>query len=358
MKGVFLLFLIFLQTQGYSFSEARYKACLEEQAKDFIKKNNSAGLAIAVYKEALDLEKPYEKMFCFGQARRSRKMQVLESTIFRLGSLSKLFTVLVLLKYEKEGRLKLEEGVHKYFPKTFVFPAYQSTTPTLKQLVLELSGLPCFPTLPLKTSNISEIDVRNFFKNYKLSRQPGKKYEPSDLGYSCLNYLLGRMDKTSYIQIVDKELLKPLDMQDTALDISCSKAYRLAVGHKGIAEVADHVFQKDGSFFKSTLGWSSSIDDMQKLLRFLLSKNSMLSALYKADYVFEDNTFNKLSLGWKITPLSTERQIPLYFQHVSYQGYDHFIGVLPESREGIVILSNSSYSVIELAKKLLVELGK
>lgn len=363
MKEVFFGLFVFWSSLGYSFSEKEYKSFLEEQAKDFIKKNNAAGLAIGVYKEAFDLEKPFQKIFCFGQARRSRKINVCETTLFRLGPLAKLFTVFLLLKFEEQGKCKLDDAVEKYFPKTFAFPAYQALKPTLKQLAMELSGLPSKPTIALKTTQVSENEIRVFFKNYKLTRAPGKKYEPSELGYGCLTYLLSRQAKMSYPDILYHEVLEPLGMLDTVSSISFSKTYKLAFGHKGISEVGDLVYQKDGSFFKGVLGWSSTIEDMQKLLSFLLTRKtksleSIAKTLYKTHYIFPENPVNKLSIGWRVSSLSSERQVPVYFQHVSYQGYDHFIGVIPEVRGGVVILSNSEYSVEDLAKKLLEEFFK
>lgn len=363
MKAVFFVFTALWTILGYGFSENEYKIFLEEQAKEFIKKNNAAGLAIAVYKEAFDLEKPYEKIFCFGQARRSRKISVTENSLFRLGSLAKLFTVFFLLKSDEEGVCKLEDNVEKYFPKTFPFPTYHATKPTLKQLALELSGLPNLPLIPCKLSQVSENEIRTFFNSYKLSRAPGKKYEPSELGYGCLSYLLSRKAKMSYQEAIIKQVLAPLEMKETDASIAFAKTHKLAYGHQGIAEVAEHVYQKDGSFFKGVLGWFSTIEDMQKLLRFLLMKGSkslesIKKTLFKAEYVFPENPTQKLALGWKITTLSSERQIPLYYQHISYHGYNHYIGVIPEIRGGIVILSNSEYSVEDLAKKLLEECSK
>jgi CubicO group peptidase (beta-lactamase class C family) len=363
MKCLFFSLLSLLTVLGHSFSATEYKTFLDEQAKEFIKKNNAAGLAIAIYKEAFDLEKPYEKIFCFGQARRSRKINVSESTIFRLGPLAKLFTVFLLLKFEDQGKCQLEECVDKYFPKTFTFPAYHKTKPTLKQLALELSGLPNQPSLPVNLSQVSENEIRSFFTSYKLLRAPGKKYEPSELGYSCLSYLLSRSGKTSYKDAIIKEILQPLGMTETHATVAFSKTHKLAIGHKGIAEVAEHLYQKDGSFFKSILGWNSTIEDMQKLLRFLIAKNSqglevIKKNLYKIEYVFLENPTQKLSLGLKVAPLSPERQVALYHQHISYHGYDHFIGVIPEMRVGVVILSNTEYSVADIAKKLLEETFK
>jgi len=363
MKGMYLAFFIFFRILGFSFSESEYKVFVEEKAKEFIKKNNAAGLAIAIYKETLDRDKPYEKTFCFGQARRSRKINVSESTLFRLGPLGKLFTVFLLLKYEHLGKLKLEDLVDKYFPKTFVLPSYNTVKPTLKDVALELSALPSMPALSLKASQISEIEVKSFFKNHKLLRAPGKKYEPSDLGYACLIYLLSRQAKNSYPDMLRQEILGPLGMLETDAYIPFSKTYKLALGHKGISEVGELFYQKDGSFLKGVLGWSSTIEDMQKLLSFLLGKKianleSIKPRLFKIEYVFPQNPANKLSFGLRAEPLSTQQQVSYFYQHISYQGYDHFLGVIPSMGAGLVILSNSEYSVADLAKQLLEEFFK
>jgi CubicO group peptidase (beta-lactamase class C family) len=160
-----------------------------------------------------------------------------------------------------------------------------------------------------------------------------------------------------------QEILGPLGMHETHAYIPFSNAYKLALGHKGISEVGELFYQKDGSFLKGVLGWSSTIEDMQKLLNFLLGKKvpnlePIKPHLFKIEYAFPQNPANKLSFGLQAAPLSLQQQVSCFYQHISYQGYDHFLGIIPSVGAGLVILSNSDYSVAELAKQLLEECFK
>lgn len=358
MKVVCWFFFIGWISSCWSFSEGDYKEFLQHEIRAFLKKNNGAGCAVYVYKESLELEKPFEKIQVLGLSKRSQNLNLTESSLFRLGPLSKIFTILTLLKLEADALCDLKEPMETYFPKAFILPSHPKKKPTVKDVALELSGLPALPTIPLKTYQASEVDIRSYFKKLSLPRIPGIKYEPSTLGMSCLCYMCAKVKKKSFEAVVKEAVLDPLSLSQTYLSLPLAKLNKLTCGYHGIVEISNLAYERDGSFFKPAVGFFSTIEDLSFCLKFFLKKRvsslePLLKEIYKSHYVFPHSPSEKLTYCFKIAPLSSHLALSTYSLTSSYPGYEHYFAFIPELKCGIVILSNSEYSVEALGEKLL-----
>lgn len=358
-KSIFILLSLFLLVEGVcDFSEIEFKNQLEALAQTYLKQNNAAGLAIAVVKNSFDMEKPYKKNFCFGYSKRSQKAPIKEFTLFRIGALSKTLLAATLMQCVQEKKLSLEDSISKYLPKTFAIPKYHDSEIKLIDLAMHTSSLPSTPTMPMKLYEVSEVDIENYFRNYKLPRIPGKKYEGSDLGYSVMAHLLTRVEKASYGILLSQKILKPLEMNETYFSIPLVKMNHLATGYKGIAEVGDLFVDRDGSFFKPCRGVVSTIEDLGKWLSFLLKENpscleGCLKLIYATTYTLPDNPLKKRVPGFRVEALSFKNSLTTYREEGIYQGFSQAIAFIPATKTGVVILSNTEYSVEALATTLL-----
>lgn len=358
MKMYIFIFFTLFSCKLFGFSEVVFKEYLEEESRGFLKKNNGAGLAVYALKKVPEVDKIFEKTLCLGQARKSRAIALTESTLFRLGSLSKLFTALLVLKAVNEGKIEIQKSITEYIPKSFPIPTYNGKAPSVVELACEISSLPLVPTIPMNTQTASFLDVKNYFSTYKLPRACGSKYEPSDLGYSLLAFALSSVFKKSISECFKEEIFSFLELEETFYAPPLSKIAKCATGHQGLLEVPDIAFDRETSFFRPSRGLFSCIDDMKKLVKCLLREERIDRAIVfkgmsKPEYVFPDHPLKKVSVGWKISPLSSLNLLQVYFQSTQGDGFSHFIGVIPETKAAVVILSNSEYAVEELGFKYL-----
>ena len=358
-KVAFLILLSLIAIKGgCSFSEVEFKEQLESHVQTYLKQHNATGLAITVVKNSFDVEKPYQKKFCFGYSRRSTKAPVKEFTLFRIGALSRTFLAALLMQCAVEKKLFLEEPISRYLSKTFATPKYHNDEIKLIDLSLHTSSLPSVPTIPMKLYEASEIDIENYFRKYKLPRAPGKKYEDSDLGYSLIAHILSRLEKVSYATLLSYKILCPLEMNETYYSIPLSKMNHLATGYKGIGEIGDTFIDREGSFFKPCRGLISNIDNLSKWLLFLLkekpsSLDGSLKLIYNTLYTLPDNPLKKRSPGFRVEALSFKTSLITYRENGIYQGFSHAIAFIPTTKTGVIILSNTEYEVDSLATTLL-----
>src|SRR3569833_173742 len=131
-----------------------------------------------------------------------------DNSIFEIGSISKVFTSTILADMVLKGEVKLEDPVQKYLPASVHIPAREGKEITLANLSEQNSGLPRMPT------NFTPADPKNpyadytvkqmydFLSSYQLPRDPGAKYEYSNLGVGLLGHALTLRAKQSYEQMV------------------------------------------------------------------------------------------------------------------------------------------------------------
>src|SRR5450755_4071616 len=158
-------------------------------------------------------------------------------TVFEIGSITKVFTSLLLADMVERGEVKLDDPVSKFLPPTVTVPSRNGRQITLLDLSMQISGLPRLPDnmKPADAANpYADYDAAKlyeFLSRYKLTRDIGEKYEYSNLGVGLLGHALALKAGLSYEQLVRRRVLEPLGMTSTSVTLSDSQKKRLATGY-------------------------------------------------------------------------------------------------------------------------------
>ncbi|PCI92542.1 hypothetical protein COB11_07125 [Candidatus Aerophobetes bacterium] len=358
MRVIFLFLLTFFSASLFSFKEADVKKEISVACKKYIKDKNIRGLSVGVIKASYDLESPFEKTFYFGQSKKSPQTNVKEATQFRIGDLSKMFVAALLCHFVETGKLDLSDTLEKHLPKSFKMPDYHGEKITLFQLATHTSSLPKIPTIPMKDYQVSIKEIQNYLRPFKFPKKPGTRYELSDLGYGLLVYAMGRISRSSFEELLKEHLLNPLSISTLHCKMSAFAVQRLCEGYKGLFLVKKHFVDKDWCFFKPTRGLVSNTVALQSWMRFLLKVektplDSILKNLLQITYTFEESTVKKAAFPFIVSPLSLEKALTTYSIGGTYHGFTSHMAFIPDTRTGVVILSNAEENVGHLAKNLL-----
>jgi D-alanyl-D-alanine-carboxypeptidase/D-alanyl-D-alanine-endopeptidase len=158
-------------------------------------------------------------------------------TEFEIGSVTKVFTSLLLADMVRRGQVALDDPAVKYLPPGATLPVRNGKAITLVDLATHTSGLPRMPTnfTPANSSDpyadYDDAKLYAFLSGYVLPRDIGATYEYSNLGAGLLGQLLARRAGTSYAALVQARVARPLGLKDTAIALSSQQTARLAVGH-------------------------------------------------------------------------------------------------------------------------------
>lgn len=139
------------------------------------------------------------------------------NSVFRIGSTSKQFTAACIVLLAEQGKLKLTDSLHSFFP---AFPDYAKDI-TVRQLLNHTSGVRDYLTLSyLKglgdEDYYEDKDVMQWLTNQtELNFTPGEENLYSNSGYWILGQIVKKVAGMDMAEFAEKELFKPLGMHHT-----------------------------------------------------------------------------------------------------------------------------------------------
>jgi CubicO group peptidase (beta-lactamase class C family) len=265
-------------------------------------------------------------------------------TIFEIGSISKVFTSLLLADMVNRKEVALDDPAAKYLPENVKLPERNGKPITLLDLSTHSSGLPPLPSNLKPEADYSMDDLCQFLSGYTLLRDPGSEYEYSNLGAGLLGHLLACRAGTDYESLIRSRIARPLSMPDTGITLSSSMNQRMATGHNAmLAPVANSDLPTP---LAGAGALRSSANDMLTFLdAFLGCRESPLAPAMKAMFeVRRPAGEAKIGLGWLvISPDGRE----LAWHNGGTGGFRSFVGYDPKARIGVVVLSNGTRSGVE-----------
>jgi serine-type D-Ala-D-Ala carboxypeptidase/endopeptidase len=271
-------------------------------------------------------------------------------TIFEIGSVSKVFTSLLLADMVQRKEVALDDPAAMYLPEHVRMPERSGISITLRDLSTHRSGLPPMPgNLFAKMAQRKDPDgpyvgygvddLYQFLSSYSLPRDPGSEFEYSNLGAGLLGHLLGCRAGTAYENLVRHRITQPLGMPDTGITLSSSMKQCMATGHNAMLAP---VVNSDLPIPLAGAGaLRSSANDMLTLVEaFLGYKESPLARAMNA--MFETRCpagQGEMGLAWFIYS-PDGREIAVH--NGGTGGFRSFVGYDPKKRIGVVVLSNAS----------------
>lgn len=191
-----------------------FEAFLDALIPSQLQTRNIAGAVVSVVKDGQVL---FQKGYGYSDFE-SKKPVLPDQTLFRPGSISKLFTATAVMQLVEQGKLDLDRDVNDYLdfaiPKTYPEPV------TLRRLLTHTAGFE--ETLknlfvahesdmkPLPTYLVNEMPARIF--------PPGKIPSYSNYGFTLAGYIVERVSGEKFERYVDNHILKPLKMNNSTFD--------------------------------------------------------------------------------------------------------------------------------------------
>jgi CubicO group peptidase (beta-lactamase class C family) len=281
-------------------------------------------------------------------------------TLFEIASVTKVFTTLLLADMVRRGEVALDDPVAKHLPPDVKVPE-RGRAITLEHLATHTSGLPRLPTnfAPRDPTNpyvdYSVDRLYAFLSGYTLPRDVGAQYEYSNLGMGLLGHVLARSAGTDYERLVVSRIARPLSMDVTRVTLAPALRARLATGHNAML---DPVPNWDDTTLAGAGSLYSSANDLLTFVAAHLADETPLTPAIAATLGVRKSTGVDnlaVALGWHVTSRDGAEFV---WHNGGTGGYASFIGFSPQTGTGVVVLSNSSVGVDDLALKLVAELRR
>ena len=289
----------------------------------------------------------------FGYGRTALKNGQLpdKDTIFEIGSVTKVFTGLLLADMVERHELTLDDAISRFLPQGVHAPSRSEKSITLVDLATHTSGLPRMPdnmgshTIDNAYEGYSPELMYAFLSSYQLTRDIGSKFEYSNYGMGLLGQLLARKCGTTYESLVRHRICERLGMPDTSITLTPAMQKRLAMGHRSDRAVSNW----DLAALVGAGGLRSTAND---LLTFLaanmgLQENPLSSAMALAQKPRRPTDTDRMQVGLAWLILTNDKR-PIYWHNGGTGGYRSFVGFNDATNTGIVVLTNSAQDVDDI----------
>lgn len=169
----------------------------------------------------------------YGVIEKNTKDPVTDDTVFRAGSLTKSITALAVMRLSERGLVDLDAPLTDYLPEFAMksrFPATRPITPRL--LLSHQAGLPAdYLAGIMGDQRLSPRELIQALNREYLSAPPGQRFMYSNTGYGLLGAMIERVTGRRYEEYVQREILDPLGLTHSSLELTPTQASKLASGH-------------------------------------------------------------------------------------------------------------------------------
>ncbi len=253
-------------------------------------------------------------------------------TPFIIGSMSKSFTALSIMKLVEENKIDITKPISTYIDTSLYFKNKEDGDRIIiKQLLNQNSGIGTYQKLG----------------NLKITKNYGK-YEYSNANYNLLGKIIESVSDESYSDYVTKNILEPLGMNHTSATLEESKKKGLIKGYQnyfGIPIAEDPNYPTDdNSWIQVPAGFiSSSASDMGKYLQMYLNQGLNIITEDSVNKMFYDNIpqddmdRDYYGMGWVYTKYYSKKVLT---HSGLVENYTSKMFIIPEDNIGIVVLVN------------------
>jgi D-alanyl-D-alanine carboxypeptidase len=240
----------------------------------------------------------------YGYADASHQVRATSSTLYRIGSISKLFTATAIMQLRDAGKLRLDDPVSEYLPWFQIKRVHPDDPPiTIRHLLTHTSGMP--RELPLSYWNDLKFPSREEMMRLISSESavfaPDTVFKYSNIALAIAGEVVAAVSGQPYPQYVQEHILRPLDMNATHIEPERTTA-GLAIGYRKRVsgeprEVEDFV---DARGLTPAANVASNIQDLAKLVEFQLRGGSATSPqILKGSSVREMQRVQWLQPDWQ-----------------------------------------------------------
>ena len=351
LKSIILLlffFFNFLSAQTIDTNVADKIKIFDSWIESKIEYEHWPGVIIGlVYDQSLIWIKAY------GFADLEKKNLLDEKTLFPIGSNTKMFTAIGILKLRDEGKLDLDEPVAKYLP--WINKIKQNNSDinkiTIRHLLTHTSGLPTEANLNYEIeSNFPELsEIVKELEKLEICFSTDIRWKYSNFGLAIAGEIISSVSGLPYIDYIKKNILEPLNMIGSGFNLDSKPGYEFASGYgrlmpDGRRSRSDRY---DYKIQTSAGGLNSNIIDLSKFASwmFRIRENNQKeiitgSTLREMQHVYwiDDSWEFGLGMGFFIYHKNPNDMIG-HGGHVA--GYPTDFTIIPKDKIAIITLANA-----------------
>jgi CubicO group peptidase (beta-lactamase class C family) len=339
MKTFAYLLLILLELIIYTSADAQTK---KEKIDSLISAYYNAdcfnGIVLVSEKGGIILKKAY------GIADRELNVPITTDMKFRIASLSKPFTALIILQLVDEGIIKLDGKITDYVPD---YRGEKGDMITIEQLLTHTSGI--LQNLDPEKEAIQERlyhslrDMVKYAEESDLYFEPGTGYHYSNLAYSLLAYIAERVTNKPFGRLLGERIFEPLEMKNTSQCSSTGIEKNLSRGYEyKLLGGYENASCFDPSYTVGPGGLISDVDDLCKFDKGIFERRLISKELYRK--MFTPSKHASYGFGWELGNRITANHpdtIHTISHSGSINGFGSYLARIERDSILVIVLKNN-----------------
>jgi len=276
-----------------------------------------------------------------GLADLENRVVMTPEAVFRLASVTKLFTATAVLRLAERGALDLDARLGD---SGLEVPAAWNDI-RVRHLLAHASGLPeCLDRPDVRTwirSEHSLAELLTSFSDRPLLFPPGESNAYSNSGYSVLAAWLEHASGEGYAACLAENVFAPAGLTSTRCGTDLELVPRRALGY---APLEDGTFRGETPYSFTNLRGSgdvlSTADDLHRFFAALTSGRLLSAETFRASIAaarLANGRPGAYALGWE---LDRVRGRPVVLKGGAISGFCHYVALDPERRDWVVLLTN------------------
>ncbi|MBR2616525.1 MAG: beta-lactamase family protein [Clostridia bacterium] len=292
------------------------------------------------------------------------EVPVTSASVFRIASITKIFTGITVLSLVEERKLSLDAPIKSVLSDLVLSDPLSEETITLRQLLSHTAGLPAeyTPDGPTEEGQMEEV-LLSGIREVEMIGRPGEQYLYSNWGIRLAALMAQRVTGTLFTRLVEERVLRPLKTARTTFDLHVAASYPLCLPHteeNGNFKVF-HRLQENATRHAAG-GLFSTAEDLSRMARLLLNEGVTDDGTRVLGKSFVDEMKKRHADspanydGYGLTLFGTRyRNGTVYGHHGSAPPYATSLVIHPESGLGIVTLMNTQRDDMrfEIPKRIL-----
>jgi CubicO group peptidase (beta-lactamase class C family) len=324
---------------------------LQKAMQDVVSRDKLPGAGVALVANG-------QLLWCggFGKADIAANRDITCDTEFRVGSVSKSFVALALLKLQEDGKINLESRLHDVAPEVPVENRWEASNPVrIVNLLEHTAGFDDMEAAEVYNHNDSyDYPLLDVFKRFREPEHvrwpPSTRMSYSNPGYGIAGYLIEKVSGTPYDQYIHDNILSPLGITTGDFRFTPANKALLATGYSDPQHSTGwpYIYLRPAGDMKASPG------ELAKLVQFFLrrGKSADNTQIVHPESIARMETVettlaakNGLRLGYGLANYSEVGGEIVTHGHDG--GIDGFISTyryMPEQNWGYVVLLNSTQS--------------
>ncbi|MBK9980982.1 MAG: serine hydrolase [Saprospiraceae bacterium] len=339
MKKIYALLLLVFAISNYACGQSKTDK-LDALISAYAKEGQFNGSVLVTEKGEIIYKKG------FGLANMEWEIPNQPDTKFRLASVTKQFTAMLIVQLVSENKLKLDVPISTYLPD---YPKKNGDIITIHQLLTHTSGIPNYTSFPgyrnMMSTTYRPEEIVRLFADSTLDFTPGERFQYSNSGYVLLGYIIEQLTGKSYEQVLQEKIFTPLKMMNSGYDHNETVIKNRAAGYNQVGNTFQNANYIDMSVPFSAGGIYSTVEDLYLWDQALYSEK-LLPKKY-LDLIFTKHIpagQNYYGYGWQIGKMpvgNSEDQVETISHSGSINGFGTLITRIPSDKSLIVLLNNT-----------------